>query len=203
MRRERGHPLIAGLMDHVMRPLDRIRAKVVPDAHGRVLEIGLGTGLNLAHYASNQVRELVAVEPDPHMRRRAEARLAASPLSATLSPASAEALPFEDHSFDEVVVTFTLCTVPDVERAIGEMRRVLVPGGVVRFAEHTRSDTRLTAWLQRVVDPVYTRLAGGCHLDRDPVSLLRAGGFDVEEVHGHGRTPLNFTPLHRGIARRR
>ena len=202
MRRPGGHPLLARIIDPVMRPLHRVRAKVVPRVRGRVLEIGMGTALNLEHYDPEGVVELVGIEPDPHMRARAERRLPEAAFPTSLVATGAETLPFDDGSFDEVLVTFTLCTVADVPRALAEIRRVLAPGGKLHFAEHTRSDTPWTAWVQRTVDPLYTRLAGGCHLDRDAVGLIEAAGFCVEELHDHGRTPFNPTPIHRGVARR-
>lgn len=202
MRRPGGHPVIARIIDTVMAPMDRIRAKVVPLARGRVLEIGVGTGMNLPHYRPEQVQRLVGVDPDPHMRVRAERRLPEAPVAMELLDVNAEALPFDDASFDEIVLTFTLCTIPDAEAAVAEMHRVLVPGGQLHFAEHTRSDAGITAWVQSAVDPVYTRFAGGCHLNRDPVALLEAAGFEIVELHGHGRSALNLTPLHRGLARK-
>lgn len=203
MRSPKGHPLLATFLDLTMRPLEPLRDKVVPDARGRVLEVGVGTGLNLSRYRPDQLQRLVAIEPDPHMRRRALARLQQLPgLQAELIDGSAEALPFEDASFDEAVITFTLCTIPDIGAALTELHRVLAPGGLLRFAEHTRSDTAATAWLQATINPLYTRLAGGCNLHRDPVGLLEEHGFVVEALHPHGRRPLNLVPVHRGIARR-
>lgn len=202
MRRPGGHPLLARIIDRVMAPMARIRAKVVPQARGRVLEIGVGTGMNLQHYQAEQVRELVGIDPDPHMRARALPRAEVAGLPVQVVDAGAESLPFDDGTFDEVVITFTLCTIPDVDASIAEMRRVLVSGGRLHFAEHTRSDSRVTAWVQSAVDPVYTRIAGGCHLDRDAVALLESGGFEVETLHAHGRTPWNLTPVHRGVARK-
>ncbi|HHO51442.1 MAG TPA: SAM-dependent methyltransferase [Deltaproteobacteria bacterium] len=203
MRSPRGHPLLASLIDLIMRPLEPLRDKIVPGARGRVLEVGVGTGLNLPRYRPDQLQHLVAIEPDPHMRRRAQARLAQLPeLPLELLDCGAEALPFEDASFDEAVITFTLCTIPDVHAALDELHRVLVPGGLLRFAEHTRSDSAATAWLQATINPVYTRLAGGCNLHRDPVGLLEEHGFVIEALHPHGRRPLNLLPVYRGIARR-
>lgn len=201
MRTPEGHPIHAALLDLLMRPMAPVRQRVVPEARGRVLEIGVGTGLNLAVYRPEQVRELVGIEPDPHMLRRAAPRFAAAPFPAELVQAGAEALPFPDASFDEVVLTFTLCTVPDPDAAAREMRRVLVPGGVLRFAEHTASDHRVTAAVQRAIDPLWGLLAAGCHVTRDPLDTLRRAGFALDEVHPHGRGALNLTPVWRGSAR--
>ena len=201
MRRPGGHPFVASILDTVMQPMARIRDKVVPRARGRVLEVGVGTGLNLERYNLAQVEHLVGIDPDPHMRRRAEARRTELGIEAELLDAGAEAMPFERASFDTVVLTFTLCTVPDVAGSLAEIRRVLAPGGELLFAEHTQSDTPLTAWVQQAVHPVYTRFSGGCHLHRNAVALLEQAGFEIVELHGHGRGPLNLTPVHRGVAR--
>ena len=203
MRNPRGHPILARCMDLAMRPLAPIRDRVVPDAAGRVLEIGVGTGLNLDRYRTDRVSDYVGIEPDPHMRARAIPRAAALPFPARIVDASAEALPFDPGTFDEVVLTFTLCTVDDPAAALAEIHRVLIAGGRVRFAEHTASDHAAMAWLQRLVDPVWTRLSGGCHLDRDPVALIADSGFVIEAIDGHGRRPHNLAPIHRGVARRR
>lgn len=104
------HPLLAVILDVAMRPLDKVRGRVVPGARGRVLEIGVGTGLNLPHYGD--VEAVIAIEPDPFMMRRAAARARASSARVMLVEASAEALPYDDETFDDVVLTFTLCTVP-------------------------------------------------------------------------------------------
>ncbi|MEO0602807.1 MAG: methyltransferase domain-containing protein [Myxococcota bacterium] len=202
MRNPNGHPLLASLIDWTMAPLQRVRERLVPDARGRVLEIGFGTGLNLAHYDFEAVEALTAIEPDPHMRARAERKIAAAGQEVTLVPAFAESLPFEDGLFDEVVLTFTLCTIPDPVGALAEVHRVLTPGGVLHFAEHTASDHGAMRSLQSVLDPVWSHFAGGCHLDRDAARLIAEAGFELEELHGHGRGPLNVTPVHRGRARR-
>ncbi|MEZ4237582.1 MAG: class I SAM-dependent methyltransferase [Myxococcota bacterium] len=198
----RGHPVHAAFLDLLMRPMAPLRDRVVPQARGRVLEIGVGTGLNAAVYRPDQVQRLVGIDPDPNMLRRAQPRFDAAGFPVELVRCGAEALPFGDASFDEVVLTFTLCTVPDPAAAARELFRVLVPGGVVRFAEHTASDHRVTAAVQRAVDPVWGWLGGGCHVTRDPLETLRGAGFALEDVHGHGRGALNLTPVFRGLARR-
>jgi ubiquinone/menaquinone biosynthesis C-methylase UbiE len=200
MRTSSGHPIVAAVLDLVMWPLERVRTRVVPDARGRVLEIGVGTGLNAAHYDPSGVLELVGIEPDPHMLKRAQPRFDSAPYSVELMQIGAEDMPFDDASFDAVVTTFTLCTIPDVEGAVREMHRVLAPGGVLHFAEHTRSDYRLTAGLQDAINPVWGLFSGGCNLNRNAVALLRDAGFSVEALHDHGRGPLNLTPVHRGRA---
>ena len=194
------HPIVAALLDFSMRPMEPIRGHVVPLAAGRVLEIGVGTGLNAARYDPSRITEIVGIEPDPHMLKRARPRFEAAPYPARLVQAGAEALPFDDRSFDEVVCTFVLCTIPDVRAAVREMFRVLVPGGTLHFAEHTRSDHRPTMAVQRALQPAWAFFAGGCQLSRDPVGLLEEAGFELVAVHGHGRGLLNVTPVLRGCA---
>ncbi|MEN0067172.1 MAG: class I SAM-dependent methyltransferase [Myxococcota bacterium] len=202
MRKPTGHPLLARLIDWTMAPLDAVRGKLVPHARGEVLEIGFGTGLNLPHYNFDQVRSLTAIEPDPHMRVRAEARVERLALPVTLVEGFAESLPFETATFDEVVMTFTLCTVKDPKAALAEIRRVLRPQGVLRFAEHTVSDHGATRAFQHAIDPVWAHFAGGCHVVRDAAHLIGEAGFSIDTLYGHGRRPFNPTPVHRGQALR-
>lgn len=202
MRRPGGHPIVAAILDVAMRPMEGIRHKVVPLAQGRVLEIGVGTGLNAAIYDLPAVECLVGIEPDPHMLARAQPRFDELDIEVELVQVGAEAMPFDDHSFDAIVLTFTLCTIPDATAAIAEMFRVLKPGGALHFAEHGASDHRLMASIQNAINPVWGLFAGGCHLNRDAPALLSAGGFTIEALHGHGRGPTNLSPVHRGLARK-
>lgn len=200
MRCPEGHPFVAATLDLCMRPFAKIRTEVVPHARGRILEVGVGTAINLPLYRPEQVERLVGIEPDPHMRARAALRFAGAPFPAEIVAAGAEQLPFPDASFDTVVLTFTLCTIPDPGGAIIEMLRVLAPGGTLLFAEHTLSDHGATRAVQRFIEPLWGLCSGGCHVTRDPLVLLDLGGFRVVEQHGHGRGPLNLTPVYRGKA---
>ncbi|MDP2311681.1 MAG: class I SAM-dependent methyltransferase [Pseudomonadota bacterium] len=184
MIRPEGHPILAAALDVLMLPLAGVRPRIVNLAEGRVLEIGVGTGLNLAHY--ERATELHAIEPDPHMRRRAEARAHGLSIPVTVHAAGAEAMPFPDAFFDTVVATFVFCTIPDPEAAAAEVVRVLRPGGRLLFAEHVRSTVGPVYAAQRTVDPLWQRLAGGCHLTRDPVALFAAAGVTELEVHRRG-----------------
>ena len=189
---------MALLLDAAMAPMDRLRPMVVAQVGGDVLEIGVGTGLNLAHYPP--VTSWRGVEPDPHMRRRAMPRLQAAPMGGELSSAGAEALPYDDASVDVVLSTWVWCTIPDPEAAAAEVYRVLRPGGRVVWIEHVGADHAPMRWLQRGADPLWSRLAGGCHLTRDPVALLEGAGLVVQEVVDVG--PQRWTPLpqRRGVA---
>ena len=161
----------------------KTRAQVVPLASGRVLEIGIGTGLNLAFYDADKVSAIVGVDPAAQMqalaRRRAE-RIAIPLEMVALELGQIQAA---DASFDSIVCTFTLCTIPEPLAALREMRRVLKPGGKLLFSEHGRApDPGVRRWQQRLT-PLWKPLAGGCHLDRDIPALLKAGGFTIRELY--------------------
>jgi SAM-dependent methyltransferase len=163
--------------------VDHQRRLVVPCARGRVLEIGFGSGLNLPHYDRSRVELVWGLEPSPQMRALAAARVAASGLDVRFLDMPGEHLPLPDRSVDTVVVTFTLCTIPDVMAALGQIRRVLRPDGELLFCEHGAApDARVRRWQDRL-DGVWGRLAGGCHLNRDIAALIRAAGFRLDAVH--------------------
>ena len=163
-----------------MAPIRRQRLLVIPRAHGRVLEVGIGTGLNVPLYDRTRVTTLVGVDPALRWHRLARRRIEAAGIDVQLMGLSAETLPAPDASFDTVVSTYTLCTIPDVAAALREMRRVLKPGGRLLFAEHGLApDAGVAAW-QRRLNPLWSPLAGGCRLDRDIPALLRDAGFDVD-----------------------
>ena len=180
--------LMAALYDSVLcvaerRGLAQWRAEVLASLHGRVLEVGAGTGLNLPHYPRT-VTELVLAEPDRHMRDRLSQRAAASRVPVTISDASASPLPFTGASFDGVVMTLVLCTVPDVAGALGEARRVLAPGGVLAFIEHVGGDegSRRLRW-QRFLEPLWRPVAGNCHLTRHTVEAIRHARFTMRFLY--------------------
>jgi ubiquinone/menaquinone biosynthesis C-methylase UbiE len=154
------------------------RRALLARAHGRVLEIGAGTGLNLAHYPA-AVTGLVVTEPDDRMRSLLERRATGR---ATVSDAPAEALPFPGGSFDFVVSTMVLCTVADPEAALGEIRRLLAPGGRFLFIEHVRADTpRLARWQDRLEAP-WRAFGEGCRCNQPTLGLLADGGLEVERL---------------------
>jgi SAM-dependent methyltransferase len=161
-------------------PIRQQRLKVVPLARGRVLEVGLGTGLNMPFYDRARVRSIVGVDPALRMHRLALRRIRASGLAVELLGLSAETLDAADASFDTVVSTYTLCTIPDPVSALREMRRVLVPGGKLLFSEHGRApDPQVLRW-QRRLQPYWSRFSGGCQLDRDIPALLSRAGFEPD-----------------------
>lgn len=164
--------------------LRELRRRVLRGVRGRVLEPGIGTGRNLPLYPPG-VERLVGVDPDEVMLRRARERARKVLFPVDLVPASAEALPFEDASFDAAVATLAFCTIPDPLKALRETRRVLVSGGELRLLEHVRMEREPVARVQEAATPLWKRVAGGCHLDRDTLALVREAGFGVERVERH------------------
>lgn len=161
-------------------PIQRQREKVIPQASGRVLEIGMGTGLNLPFYDRARVKSIVGVDPALQMHRLALKRSLAAGMAVELVGVCAERLPVADASFDTVVSTYTLCSIADPVAALKELRRALVPGGKLLFSEHGRApDQGVLRWQTRL-QPYWMKIAGGCHLNRDIPALLEAAGFKPE-----------------------
>lgn len=157
------------------------RRRVVGAASGRVLEIGVGSGLNLPLYGP-AVRAVLGLEPSPALLVMARRRAAAARVPVDLIEASAEAVPLDSASVDTVVTTWTLCTIADAPRALAEVRRVLKPGGALLFVEHGRApQPRMARWQDRI-DPVWRRLAGGCHLNRRIDALIAGSGLQIDAL---------------------
>jgi ubiquinone/menaquinone biosynthesis C-methylase UbiE len=154
----------------------QLRKNVLAEAKGEILEIGFGTGLNLGHYPE-QVRALAAVDPGATMTRIAQARIEKSRIDVDLRNQSAESLPFDAERFDCVVCTWTLCSIPDVRAAVGEVRRVLKPGGRFVFVEHGLSDEPSVQRWQRRLNPIQRRIGAGCRLDLDVEAAVRSQPF--------------------------
>lgn len=178
-----------------IKPVRMQREKVVPKAHGRVLEIGIGTGRNMAHYDKSRVSAIVGVDPALRMHRLAKKRIQRAGLNVELVGLTAEKLPLPDASFDSVLCTYTLCTIPDPVAALQEMRRVLKPGAKLIFCEHGRApDESVRRWQERL-QPVWGVISGRCQLGRDIPALLEAGGFrapNMETMYLPGPKPLTF-----------
>ncbi|HEX4308221.1 MAG TPA: class I SAM-dependent methyltransferase [Solirubrobacterales bacterium] len=196
--------------------LGEMRRALLAEARGRVVEIGAGTGVNLDLYG--QIEDLTLVEPDPHMGAQLRARLdersvhvagpdvaaaAGAPASSTrLVTAPAEAIPFDDDTFDTAVATLVLCTVPDPTASIAELARVLKPGGRLLFIEHVRSDDPADARWQDRLEMPWRFMADGCHCNRDTEAMLTASSFRVESID-HGVLPKSLQivrPLIHGAA---
>ena len=165
-----------------MKPNMRQRAKVVPLASGSVLEVGFGSGLNLPFYDGSKVKHVWALDPSAEMWAIAEKRLRGAAFSVEFLRAPAEEIPLADEAADTVLVTYTLCTLPDVRRALGEMARVLKPGGELLFCEHGAApDESVRRWQNRL-NPIWKTLGGGCNLNRPIPALLEEAGFRIREV---------------------
>ena len=162
--------------------VSELRAEVVPAAHGCVLEVGFGTGLNLPWYDPARVERLIALEPAEEMLALARERSGAAPFPVEPLALEGERIPLAPSSVDTVVITFTLCTIPDPGAALVGMRRVLRPGGRLLFCEHGRAPDAAVARWQRRVSPLWRRAFGGCRLDRDVPALLAAAGFRPERL---------------------
>jgi len=161
----------------------RQRGRVVPLAWGTVLEIGIGSGLNLPFYEPGRVQRIWGVDPSPEMWALARKRAERLSIDCKYIEAGAEEVPLADESVDSVVVTYSLCTIPEPLSALAEMRRVLRPGGSLVFCEHGLApDERVRRWQHRL-NPVWRCLGGGCNLNRDVPALLQAGGFRPRDMH--------------------
>ena len=191
-------------IDLAMRNNDtkRLRAEWVPHASGEVLEVGIGSGLNLAFYTP-EVQRVYGVDPSTELQRIARKRTDGSALNVEFLSQSAEAaLPLPDKSIDTVVMTWTLCSIPDPLKALNQMTRVMKPSGRLIFIEHGRApDPGVAAWQDRL-NPVSKRIGGGCHLNRKIDELLIQAGFHIDELKNSylpGPRPMTFT--YQGFAR--
>jgi len=177
------------------------RRRVTAAAEGRVLEIGMGSGLNLPFYSA-AVREVLGLEPAPRLVAMARRAAGATAGSVSLIEGSAEAIPLAGGSIDTVVTTWTLCTIPEAATALGEMRRVLKPGGRLLFVEHgTSPDPGVRKWQDRLT-PAWRHLSGGCHLNRPISRLIEDAGFRIDRLEtGYMAGPKPMTFMYEGAAR--
>ena len=164
------------------KPIMKQREKVVPRASGIVLEIGIGTGLNLPYYDASRVERLIGLDPSEKSWELAGERAAHLDFDVEFIGLPGEQIPLEDASVDTVLVTYSLCTIPDPVSALHGMARVLRPGGSLYFCEHGRApDANVCQWQDRI-NPFWRRIVGGCHVNREIPQLLKAGGFDVVDM---------------------
>ena len=201
-----GKFVLPRLIDLAMRNPEaaRLRAEWLPHAHGDVLEIGIGSGLNLAFY-STQVRRVYGVDPSAGLLERARKRARGANVEVEFLPQSAEApLPLADASIDTAISTWTLCSVPDVAMALQQIRRVLKPGGRLVFLEHGRApDPAIARWQNRIT-PAWKRIAGGCRLNRPIDALIETAGFRIGELKTfYLRGPRLMTYTYQGLAQAR
>jgi ubiquinone/menaquinone biosynthesis C-methylase UbiE len=175
---------------HEPAEIRRHRDELLGGLSGRVIEVGAGTGSNFAHYPAT-VDEVVAVEPEPYLRERARAAAADADVRIEVVDGVADDLPAENASFDAAVACLVLCTVPDQAHALAELRRVLRPGGELRFYEHVRSDRTAVALSQRAVDALFwPRAFGGCHTARNTPAAISTAGFEIEDQRSMFVNPL-------------
>jgi ubiquinone/menaquinone biosynthesis C-methylase UbiE len=191
-------------MDRVLRSpeVNARRAEVCQGLHGRVLEIGFGTGLNLRHYPA-EVTEIFVVEPSASAMRLAEPRMSSVSTKVKHVGIDGAWLDLPDRSVDCVLSSYTLCTIPDVDAALLEIHRVLKPEGALHFLEHGRAPTESVRRWQRGIHPLHSRIVGGCHLNRPIDDLITHAGLIIKELEtGYGDGPRPFSYLYRGRALR-
>ena len=177
------------------RPQQKQREKVVHLAEGDVLEIGIGSGLNLPYYDPGKVRKIFGLEPSEGMRRKAQPMVESSSIDVELIDLPGEQIPLENDSVDTVLVTYTLCSIADAVTALQGMRRVLKPGGHLIFCEHGRAPDKSVRRWQNRLNPPWRRVAGGCNMNRDIPALLGEGGFEItsdERMYIPGPRILNY-----------
>ena len=181
------HPLFARWFDSLSRWIEpevaQLRDELLAGLSGRVLEIGAGSGMNFRHYPPT-VEQVVAIEPEPYLRTKAERAAEAAAIPISVAPGTAEELDLPDGSFDAIVASLVLCTVHEQRRALTELHRVLKRGGELRFFEHVRSPSEAKARVQSLADRtrVWPTLGGGCHCSRDTVIAIKEAGFRVATV---------------------
>jgi len=178
-----------------LKPNMRQRAKVVPRAHGRVLEVGIGSGLNLPYYDAEKVSKVWGLDPAPELTRIAERAARSLPFEVEFIGLPGDEIPLADDSVDTVVVTYTLCTIPDTAAALRQIGRVLRPGGELIFCEHGAApDASVRLWQDRV-NPIWKRIGGGCNLNRPIPALIESAGFriqDLDTMYIPGWRPASF-----------
>ena len=179
------HPIFARIYQRVAAAAERAgaadhRDRLLAGLEGRVVEVGAGNGMNFRHYPDT-VTEVVAVEPEPYLRARAQEAASSGPVVITVVDGTASAIPLPDSSVDAGIASLVLCSVGDQGAALAELRRVIRPGGELRFYEHVIADDERGARRQRRVDAIWTHMAGGCHLTRDTRAAIVAAGFEIVE----------------------
>jgi len=177
------------------KPIRKQREKIIPLAHGDVVEIGIGSGHNLPYYDQDKVTKLIGIDPDANVWKKAAPNRAKFHKPLERLGLSGESIPLPDACADTVVVTYSLCTIPDPIKALGEMKRLLKPGAKLLFCEHGQApDTNVHKWQDRI-DPMWKRISGGCHTSRDIPSLLKSAGFKIdvlEEMYIPGPKILSY-----------
>ena len=183
------------------RRFSEMRRSLLPHAEGVVLEIGMGSGLNLPYYNVNKVARILALEPSEQLRRSAQQRIEDSSIAIEVSADGAESIAVANQSIDTIVTTFTLCSIAEIHQALSEMRRVLKPDGSLLFCEHGRApDASIQRWQNRL-NPYWKKIAGGCHLNRDIDQLITNAGFKpVQRDYSYMPGPRALGYIYKGMA---
>ena len=197
------HPRFARLYQKISAESERRgtaehRDRTLAGLTGRVIEVGAGNGMNFTHYPTT-VTEVVAVEPEDTLRGLAERAASTARVPITVVAGHGDALPFENATFDAAVASLVLCSVPKPEHFLAELRRVLKPGGKLRFFEHVRSANPVIGVFQDAITPLWSAIGGGCHPNRNTRAAIEAAGFETEEVDRFAYRPLKFIPPHAHI----
>jgi len=203
------HPIFARYYARMSAAMERggiaeHRQALLAGLTGQVIEVGAGNGMNFAHYPQ-QVTRVLAVEPDPHLRRLAQLSAIDAAVPVEVTDGVADLLPASDGAFDAAVVSLVLCSVPDQSRALSELRRVLRPGGQLRFLEHVRAAGSPLMQVQRLLDAtLWPAFGGGCHASRDTAAAIHDAGFSIESIERfsfpQARIPFPTSPHIRGVA---
>ncbi len=164
------------------KPTMKQRVKIIPFAKGNILEIGIGSGLNLPFYDKENVKHLMAIDPSKEVWNKNIVDLKNLPFEFEFVKAFAEDIPADTHSFDTVVITYSLCTIPDTNKALEEIRRVLKPTGKLLFCEHGKAPEKVVQKWQNIANPLWKRIGGGCHLNRDIPLLIKDNGFKINTI---------------------
>jgi ubiquinone/menaquinone biosynthesis C-methylase UbiE len=197
------HPRFARLYERISAESERRgtaehRDRMLAGLSGRVIEVGAGNGMNFRHYPTT-VSEVAAVEPEDRLRALSESAAVTATVPVTVVAGHGDALPFEDARFDAAVVSLVLCSVPEPGHFLAEVRRVLKPGGELRFFEHVRSTSSLLGMFQDAITPLWSVIGGGCHLNRNSRAAIEAAGFEIDEFDRFAYRPLKFVPAHAHI----